>query len=178
MRETDFWATMQAALGGSKASAKPTDPKPFLVTLRLVLSMSEVEVFSVTTQNIAEDTPHWVGFNLLGPYGQACSSGMRRPGTRLWMNALARPHLTMRVTSAAALVKGLLVFAPRGKVLSQKLFLCHIFCESFAISALILRSFAGLKDFCETARGLPPWCLITFVATWSSARSWRPEPQV
>ena len=48
---------MQAALGGSKASAKPTDPKPFLVTLRLVLSMSEVEVFSVTTQNIAEDTP-------------------------------------------------------------------------------------------------------------------------
>ena len=49
---------MQAALGGSKASAKPTDPKPFLVTLRLVLSMSEVEVFSVTTQNIAEDTPH------------------------------------------------------------------------------------------------------------------------
>ena len=27
MRETDFGGTMQAALGGSKASAKPTDPK-------------------------------------------------------------------------------------------------------------------------------------------------------
>ena len=34
----------------SKASAKPADPKFFLVTLRLVLNMSVVEVFSVTTK--------------------------------------------------------------------------------------------------------------------------------
>ena len=41
---------MQAALGGSKASAKPADLKSFLVTLKLVLNMSVVEVFSVTTK--------------------------------------------------------------------------------------------------------------------------------
>ena len=42
----------------SKASAKPADPKPFLITLSLVLSMSEVEVFSLTTQNNAKGIPH------------------------------------------------------------------------------------------------------------------------
>ena len=34
----------------SKASAKPADLKSFLVTLKLVLNMSVVEVFSVTTK--------------------------------------------------------------------------------------------------------------------------------
>ena len=46
---------MQAALGGSKASAKPVDPKPFLITFSLLLSMSKVEALSVTTQNNAKD---------------------------------------------------------------------------------------------------------------------------
>ena len=71
------------------------------------------------------------------------------------MNALTRPHLTMHVTSAADLLTGSLIFAPRGKVLSQKLFLCPVFCESFSISALTLKSIAGLKDLCESARDLP-----------------------
>lgn len=82
-------------------------------------------------------------------YSQAYRSGIRSPGTRLQINALSRPHLTVHVTSAVGLLTGLLVFAPRGKVVSQKLFLYCIFCESFAISTLILRSIAGLKDLCE-----------------------------
>ena len=85
---------------------------------------------------------------------------MRSPGTSLRLNALAMPHLTVHVASAAGFLTGSLVFAPRGKVLSQKLFLCHIFCESFAISTLILRSIDGLKDLCESARSLPPSSLI------------------
>ena len=71
------------------------------------------------------------------------------------MNMLARPHLTVHVTSAAGLLTGSLVFAPRGKVLSKKPFLCHNFCEPFFISALILTSIAGLEDLCESARDLP-----------------------
>ena len=55
--------------------------------------------------------------------------------------------MTVHVTAAAGLLTGLLVFVPRGKVLSQKLFLCCIFCESFAICTLILRNIASLKDY-------------------------------
>lgn len=132
-----------------KLLLSPLSLSPF----SLLLSMSEPEVFSVTTQNNAKDVPHWLTFNLLGSltplkivYIQDHSSGMRSPGTRLWMNMLARPHLTVHVTSAACLLRWSLVFAPTGKVLSQKLFLCRIFSESFSSSAWILREFMWVSQ--------------------------------